>query len=87
MAKSAVVSEPRLNRLFLLPPAGNTGLLVAAPSPPWLLPLSPGADSFPTLTSHLPDATLNAVDGRDANASEAGKKILQMIANEAAVLQ
>lgn len=67
MAESAVVSEPRPDRLFLLPPAGNAELLVAAPPPPWLLPLSPAADSFPTLVSHLPDAALNVADGRDAD--------------------
>lgn len=85
VAKSAVVSEPRPGRLFLLLPAGNAGLRVAAPPPPRLLPLSLGADSFPTLTSHLPDAALNA-DGRDADTLEKNPNLL-MIANEAAVLQ
>lgn len=74
MAKSAVVSEPRPGCLSLLPPAGNAGLLVAAPPPPRLLPLSLGADSFPTLASHLPDAA----NGRDADMF--GKK--QQLAND-----
>lgn len=86
VAKSAVVSEPRPGRLFLLPPAGNAGLRVTAPPLPRLLPLTLGADSFPTLTSHLPDAALN-VDGRDADTLEKKKNNLLKIANEAAVLQ
>lgn len=74
MAKSAVVSEPRPGRLFLLPPAGNASLRVTAPPPPRLLHLS-RADSFPTLASHLPDGALNTADGRDADMLEKKKQL------------